>query len=193
MSKTKVKKDLKVEKKVIEDIQESPVTPVVEAPAAPTQQVQVLSNQDTQVSDLVREAPKTVSEMSSIADVKMRDILELPEECKKLHKVKYRYRWLSKSKNLEATLRSSIWALCTKHNSPYIKIHRFKSHGAVEQSGMLLAFATEEMGKLREKAPADRSAQLVKHYTEDLKTDEARGFYEPKNAGGDDEGGLEMD
>ena len=194
MSKLKatVKKDLKVEKEVIEDVQESPVTPVVEASAAP-QQIQVLSNTDTQVSDLVREAPKTVSELSTISDVRMRDILELPEECKKLHKVKYRYRWLAKSKNLEATLRSSIWALCTKDNSPYISIRRFKSHGAVEQAGMLLAFATEEMGKKREAAPAERSAQLVKHYTEDLKNNEAQGFYEPKNAGGDDEEGLEMD
>jgi hypothetical protein len=184
--------DNKVVENVVKDIQETPASPVAEPSASP-QQVQVLSNQDTFVSDLVKEQPKTVSELTSISELKMRDILELPEECKKLHKVKYRYRWLAKNKNLEATLRSSIWALCTRDNSPYIKQYRFKSHGAVEQSGMLLAFATEAMGKKREQAPADKSARLVKHYTVDLKKDEQRGFYEPKNAGGDDEEGLEMD
>ena len=181
-----------VAKNVVEDIQEAPASPVEEASAAP-QQVQVLSNQDTFVSDLVKEQPKSVSELTSITDLKMRDILELPEECKPLHKVKFRYRWLAKNKNLEATLRSSIWALCTRDNSPYIRERRFKSHGAVEQSGMLLAFATEEMGKKREQAPADKSAKLVKHYTKDLKKNEAAGFYEPKDTGGDDEEGFEMD
>jgi hypothetical protein len=187
-----VKKDKKVEEKVLKDIQEEPVQPVAEESATP-QQVQVLSNQDTFVSDLVKEQPKTVAELTSINELKTRNILELPEECRKLHKVKYRYRWLAKNRDLEATLRSSIWALCTRENSPYIKPHRFKSHGALEQAGMLLAFATEAMGAKREQAPADRSAQLVKHYTKDLPKNEAQGFYEPTNTGGDDEEGLEMD
>ena len=165
-----------------------------EEPSASPQPVQVLSQQDTFVSDLVKEQPKTVAELQSITDLKMRDILELPEECKKLHRTKYRYRWLAKNKNLEATLRSSIWALCTRDNSPYIKPYRFKSHGAVEQSGMLLAFATEETGKRREEAPAQKSAALVQHYTEGLSKQEERGFYQPDQSEGTHAGeGLEMD
>lgn len=174
-------------------IQETPVQPVRGVSAAPQQSVQVMSSADTHISDLVKEQPKSVAEMRSMQDLKLRDILELPEECKALHRRKYRYRWLAKNKNLEATLRSSIWALCTRDNSPYIKPYRFKSHGAVEQAGMLLAFATEEMGMKREQAPAERSAALVKHYTKDLPKAEAKGFYEPKDAGGDDEVGFEME
>lgn len=164
-----------------------------EVPSASPQPATILSQQDTFVSDLVKEQPKTVAELRSVNDLKMRDILELPEECKKLHRVKYRYRWLAKNKNLEATLRSSIWALCTRENSPYIKPHRFKSHGALEQAGMLLAFATEATGAQREKAPADRSAALVKHYTEDLPKQEEKGFYQPTESDADDGEGFEMD
>ena len=177
-----------------------PAAPEVEVqessavPSASPQPVQVLSQQDTSVSDLVKEQPKTVSELRTMNDLKMRDILALPEECKELHRKTYRYRWLAKNKNLEATLRSSIWALCTRDNSPYIKTHRFKSHGAVEQSGMLLAFATEETGALRELAPAKRSADLVKHYTEDLPKAEEKGFYQPDQSEGTHDGeGFEMD
>ena len=164
-----------------------------EAPSASPQPAQVLSQQDTFVSDLVKEQPKTVAELRTVNELKMRDILALPEECLKLHRTKYRYKWLAKNKNLEATLRSSIWALCTRDNSPYIKPHRFKSHGAVEQSGMLLAFATEEMGKIREAAPAQRSAELVKHYTEDLPKQTEKGFYQPTESEGEDGEGFEME
>ena len=183
-------------KKTIEP-KEAPEVKVQESSAAPSaspQPAQILSQQDTFVSDLVKEQPKTVTELRSMNELKMRDILALPEECLALHRVKYRYRWLAKNKNLEATLRSSIWALCTRDNSPYIKPHRFKSHGAVEQSGMLLAFATEDMGKQREAAPAHKSAALVKHYTEDLPKQEEKGFYQPDTADGTDDGeGFEMD
>lgn len=173
---------------VVQNIQES-----IEAPSASPQTTQILSQKDSFVADLVKEQPKNEAELKSINDLKMRDILELPEECKKLHRVKYRYKWLAKNKNLEATLRSSIWALCTRDNSPYIKKHRFKSHGAVEQAGMLLAFATEEMGKAREEAPAKKSAALVKHYTQDLPKQESKGFYQPETSDSDDGGGVEME
>jgi len=128
-----------------------------EVPSASPQLAQVMSQQDSFVADLVKEQPKNEAELRSMNDLKMRDILALPEECLKLHRVKYRYRWLAKNKNLEATLRSSIWALCTRENSPYIKKYRFKSHGAVEQAGMLLAFATEEMARC-EKQPRLKEA-----------------------------------
>ena len=171
---------------------ETNVQESIEEPSASPQTTQILSQKDSFVADLVKEQPKNEAELRTMNDLKMRDILALPEECLKLHRVKYRYKWLAKNKNLEATLRSSIWALCTRSNSPYIKAHRFKSHGAVEQAGMLLAFATEEMGKMREAAPAKRSADLVKHYTQDLPKQEAKGFYQPETS--DDEGeGLEME
>lgn len=182
------KKKILESQDVAQTIQES-----IEAPSASPQTTQILSQKDSFVADLVKEQPKNEAELKSINDLKMRDILELPEECKKLHKVKYRYKWLAKNKNLEATLRSSIWALCTRDNSPYIKKHRFKSHGAVEQAGMLLAFATEEMGKAREEAPAKKSAALVKHYTQDLPKQEAKGFYQPDTSDSEDGGGVEME
>lgn len=171
-----------------------PVQESREVSSAEPQPAVVLSQQDTFVADLVKEQPKTDAELKTMNELKMRDILALPEECLKLHRVKYRYKWLAKNKNLEATLRSSIWSLCTRDNSPYIKPHRFKSHGAVEQSGMLLAFATEEMGKIREAAPALKSASLVKHYTEDLPKQEEKGFYLPDTSEGTHDGaGIEMD
>jgi len=187
MNKANTKKISEPEK-VSEVVQE-----VKEVPSASPQPAQVLSQQDTYVSDLVKEQPKTVSELRSLNDLKMRDILALPEECEELHRVKYRYRWLAKNKNLEATLRSSIWALCTRDNSPYIKERRFKSHGAVEQSGMLLAFCAEDTGKVREEAPAQKSAALVKHYTEDLAKQEEKGFYQPDTGDTDEGEGFEMD
>jgi hypothetical protein len=142
----------------------------------------------------VKEAPKDIAEIAS-REQKLHNILELPEECAALHKKKYRYRWLAKTKGLEARLRTDIWTLCTRENSPYIKGHRFKAHGAVEQAGMLLAFTTEELGKRREEAPAIRSAELVKHYTEKLPKQEGQGFYKPKDSGEADDGseGFEMD
>jgi hypothetical protein len=190
--KTKEKVPATAEKKIS---QESPETkPVEETTAVPQvgapepEKVQVLSQQDTQVSDLVKEAPKSVAEIVA-TDTRPLSILELPEECAKLHKKKFRYRWLAKNKELEAKLRTSIWSLCTRLNSPYIKPERFKMHGAIEQGGMLLAFTTEELGERRENEPAFKSAALVKHYTEDLPTREAEGFYKPKDTGDNDEKG----
>lgn len=195
-AKTPIKKDI-----VPDEVQnqESPQTPVAEDAA--TQQVQILSRQDTLVSDLVKEQPDA-EEVARIASARDRsgapNILELPEECYPLHGVKYRYRWLAKDERLEARLRSSIWMLCTRSNSPYMKPYRFKSHGAVEQAGMLLAFAPEDVAKGREEEPAKKSAQLVKHYTEDIHkqgSKEAGGYYKPEEAGEDDTGddGLVMD
>lgn len=172
---------------------------VEEMSTADTRTVEVLSSQDSQVADLVKETPKAVDEEAAIASIKERQIpnlLDLPEECKPLYKVKYRYRWLAKDKNLEAKLRSSIWMLCTRNNSPYIKPHRFKAHGAIEQGGMLLAFCSEKAGKLREAEPARRSAELVKHYTEDLPNSgdpQRGGFYKPDPDEGESDEGLEMD
>jgi len=187
---------MSVTKKVEKDIlQESPM---VEAPSAGPRTVEVLSSQDSALADLVKETP-SIEDMERILSIKTLDlpnILDLPEECKPLYKVKYRYRWLAKDKDLESKLRSSIWMLCTRSNSPYIKPHRFKSHGAVEQSGMVLAFASEEAGQAREEMPAKRSAELVKHYTEDLakQGDPQRGgFYAPDPDDGESDDGIEMD
>lgn len=148
-----------------------------------------LSKEETHIAELVKEQPKSVAEFST-KSLSRFNLLELPEECKPLHGKKFRFRWLNKQ-NIEARLNSSIWVLCTRMNSPYIKPHRFKDHGAIEQGGMLLAFCSEEMGKEREEAPAKKSAALVKHYTKDLPNDEARGFYTPKDTGEEESEGLE--
>ena len=154
--------------------------------------VEVLSRQESEISDLVKEQPNDIERLV-IKDTSIINLLELPAECYPLHKTKYRYRWLAKDKNLSAKLSSTNWVLCTRTNSPYIKSHRFKSHGAVEQAGMLLAFMSEKMGAAREAEPAIKSRNLVKHYTEDLPNNEAGGFYKPENTGGDDEEGFEVD
>lgn len=164
-------------------VQEEKVETTAVEPKTPN-----LSKEEMHIAELVKEQPKSVAEFSTKSLARF-NLLELPEECKPLHGKKFRFRWLNKQ-NIEARLNSSIWVLCTRTNSPYIKPHRFKDHGAVEQGGMLLAFAPEEMGKEREEAPAKKSAALVKHYTEDLPNDERRGFYTPKDTGEEDSEGL---
>ena len=184
--------------KEVKDIEQEPLK-VDEASTADPRMVEVLSTQDSQVADLVKETPKVLDNEAALTSLRERtlpNILDLPEECKPLYKVKYRYRWLAKDKDLESKLRSGIWMLCTRNNSPYIKPRRFKTHGAIEQGGMLLAFCSEEAGKLREEAPAKRSADLIKHYTEDLakQGDPQRGgFYAPDPDEGESDDGIEMD
>jgi len=177
----KPEKDIKAEEPKKEPIQEEK-----DVTTAVTPKQVNLSKEESHIAELVKEQPKSVADFSTKTLARF-NLLELPEECKPLHGVKYRFRWLNK-KNIEARLNSSIWALCTRINSPYIKAHRFKDHGAVEQGGMLLAFATEALGKEREEAPAKKSAALVKHYTKDLPNDEQRGFYTPKDSGEEDDG-----
>ena len=184
MSATKeTNKDIKVEEPVQEVIQEEKT----EATAAPAKTPN-LSKEESHIAELVKEQPKSVAEFSTKTLARF-NLLELPEECKPLHGKTFRFRWLN-TQNIEARLNSSIWVLCTRVNSPYIKAHRFKEHGAVEQAGMLLAFAPEDLGKEREEAPAKKSAALVKHYTEDLPNDDRRGFYTPKDTGEEDSEGL---
>ena len=155
------------------------------------EKVRVMSDQDSMLSDLVKEQ-KTLDEVEAIA-VKSRthiNFLELPEECQSMHGTKYRFRWLAKSSHLEARLRTGIWTLCTRSNSPFIKAQRFKAHGAIEQAGMVLAFAPERIARIRELEPSKKSADLVKYYTETLPKQVERGFYRPETAdAGDDEGG----
>lgn len=158
--------------------------------SASPQPVRVMSDRDSSIADLVKEQP-TLEEIDRIDpnSTPGLNLLELPEECKRLHRKTYRFRWMANDKFLEARLRSSGWVLCTRHNSPYIKPSRFKAHGAVEQAGMLLAFMTEAMGAKRERLGSDKSRQLIKHYTEDLPksgTKEAGGFYKPET-GAEDE------
>lgn len=173
-------------KPIIEEkniVQEDKAASTADAPKTPG-----LSKAESHIAELVKEQPRTTAEYSAKTLGRF-NLLELPEECKPLHAKTYRYRWLNKQ-NIEARLNSSIWVLCTRSNSPYIKEHRFKDHGAIEQGGMLLAFTTEQMGKEREEAPAKKSAALVKHYTEDLPNDDRRGFYKPKDSGEEDDEGL---
>lgn len=167
---------------------ETPMT-VVSAPAVKSEAV-ILTQKDSQVSDLVK-GTGTVADLEglTITELERYDPLSLPEECAALHKKKYRFRWLSVDKFLESKLKQGLWLLCTRANCPFIKAFRFKSHGGVEQAGMLLAFTTEKLAQWREQQPAKKSATLVKHYTEDIHKNEAEGFYKPESAGGDDEVG----
>lgn len=167
----------------------TPVAP--DGLSASPQPVKVMSDRDSSIADLVKEQP-TAEEVERL-DLNATpglNLLELPEECKALHGKKYRYRWMANDRFLEARLRSNGWVLCTRSNSPYIKPHRFKAHGAVEQAGMLLAFLPETLGKKREQAGAIKSRNLVKHYTEDLAktgSKEKGGFYQPETAGSDED------
>jgi len=157
------------------------------APSEVSQPLQVMSETDSLVSNLVKETP---TEFPSLTKVVGRNpnLLALPEECDKLHKKTHRFRWLANDKRLRSKLHTGIWILCTKINCPFIKEYRFKAHGAVEQAGMLLAFCTEEMAQAREQMPAKKSADLVKHYTEEIH--QTGDFYKPENAGDDDDDGF---
>ncbi len=149
--------------------------------------IQVMSDGDSLISNLVKEAPAELPS-ATVVGGKAPNLLALPDECKKLHGKQFRFRWMANDKRLRSKLQSGIWVLCTKLNCSFIKKERFKSHGAVEQSGMLLAFCTEKVAQMREQAPAKKSADLVKHYTEDIHHQE--GFYKPAEAGADDDDGL---
>ena len=146
-------------------IQEEQVSSTADVPKS------VMSKEEAHIADLVKEQPKDASQFN-LKTLSRFNLLELPEECKPFHKKKFRYKWLSKQ-NLEVKLNSTPWILCTRSNSPYIKDHRFKDHGAV--------------GKELSERPAKRSAALVKHYTEDLPKDEMRGFYSPESSGEEDD------
>lgn len=165
-----------------EDVSETPV------PTADTDKVTVLSQGDSFVSGLVSDQGSFEQmEALYVKEHGQINLLELPEECKEIQAKTHRFKWMAKDKNLPARLRVGPWILCTRSNAPFIKSHRFGNHGAVEQAGMLLAFTTERLAKIREQLPAEKSAALVKHYTEELPSDESRGFYKPKSTGDDED------
>lgn len=149
--------------------------------------IHVMSDGDSAIANLVREAPTELSSATVVSSVAP-NLLALPEECEALHGKKFRFRWMANDKRLRSKLQIGIWVLCTKLNCPFIDKERFKSHGAVEQSGMLLAFCSEKVAKIRERIPAKKSADLVKHYTEDIHHQD--GFYKPEQSGVDDDSGL---
>lgn len=152
--------------------------------ASETTIVRTMSSEDSIVADLVKEQP-SLSQIESLKyHGRIPDLLELPEECKPLHRVKYCYAWLTKGKDLAAKVRTGGWIVCNMTNSPYIKKSKFGSHGAIEQSGMILAFMPEKMYQEVEAAPALRSAELVKHYTKDKAKGDPKApisFYQPKD------------
>ena len=162
-------------------------TPAVTA-SETVRPVQVLSSTDTMVADLVKES-KTLPEIESMTahQFKAPNPLELPDECVPLQRVKYRYKWLNKDKELASKLHTQGWSLCNRTNSSYIKPSRFSSHGGLEKSGMLLAFMPEAMARELELEPAKRSAAAIKKWTQDLpksgRKDAKIGFYEPDSSG----------
>lgn len=145
--------------------------------------LRTMSNEDSIVADLVKEQPT----LAQIESLKLRghapDLLELPEECKPLHRVKYCFAWLAKGKDLASKVRTGGWVVCNMTNSPYIKKTRFGSHGAIEQSGMILAFMPEALYQEVEAAPALRSRDLVNHYTKEKAKGDPKApisFYQPR-------------
>lgn len=151
------------------------------------QPLRVLSTEDSLVADLVKEQP-TVEQIESMKPRarKIPDLLELPEECLPfIEAKKYRYAWLTKNKDLSVKLRTNGWVLCNRNNSPYIKLYRFGGHGAIEQSGMLLAFLPEAIAVEMDMVPVRQSQGRVKHYTEDIfknqDPDAAISYYKPED------------
>jgi hypothetical protein len=162
--------------------EDTPTSGVAPSESAP---VRVLSSDDSMVADLIKEQPdlEKIKEIASVVTHKQPDLLELPEECAALHKKQYRFAWLTKGRDLSATLRSNGWILCNRTNSPFIKTSRFGAHGAVEQAGMLLAFQPENLWQARQKGFSDASAARVKHYTKDIYEhgkDDPIHFYKPE-------------
>lgn len=164
--------------------QESDTIPV----ATPSESVsaRVLSSEDSNVADLVKEQP-TLEQINSmkVKEYKQPNLLELPEECAALQGKQYRFAWLSKGKDLQVALRTRGWILCNATNSPYIKKHRFGIHGGVEQGGMLLAFMREDQYVAMERIPAQISADRVKHFTKDIFENQDKdapiSFYKPED------------
>jgi len=163
--------------------QEDAVQPSV-VPSESTQ-VRVMSNEDSLVADLVKEQP-TVAQIAQMKVVRQRqpNLLELPEECLSLQDKTYQYAWLTKNKELSVKLRTNGWILCNRTNSPYIKSFRFGNHGAVEQSGMLLAFMPQKLYEEMSMIPVRQSQDRVKHYTkgifENQDKDAPITFYKPE-------------
>lgn len=169
---------------------DTPIQSVVPSESTP-EAIRVLSSDDSLVADLVKEQPteQQVSEMK-VRTRKIPDMLELPEECLPLIKTrKYRYAWLTKNKELSVKLRTNGWVLCNRINSPYMRPHRFGSHGAIEQAGMLLAFLPEAIAVEMDMVPVRQSQARVKHYTEDIfknqDPDAPVQFYKPEDDGKD--------
>jgi hypothetical protein len=152
--------------------------------------VRVMSNEDASIADLVKEQPT----LEQIATLKVREqripnLLEFPEEVLARHGKEYHYAWLAKDKNLTANLRTKGWVLCNRTNSPFIKSHRFATHGAVEQAGMLLVFMRKDLADQMYAQPAKMSQAKVKHYTKDIferqDKDAPVQFYKPEDKGED--------
>lgn len=150
--------------------------------------VRVLSSEDSLVSDLIKEQPdETQVSQMKVKRRRLPDLLALPEECLPLQGKKYRFVWLTKNKDLSVKLRTDGWVLCNRINSPYIKPFRFGGHGAVEQSGMLLAYLPEEIAVEMDMIPVRQSQDRVKHYTkgifENQDPEADITFYKPEDDG----------
>ncbi len=173
----------------VETSQQDAANPSV-APSESARVTRVLSSEDSLVADLVNEQPTEaqVNQMK-VKTRRLPDLLELPEECLPLQRTKYRYVWLTKGKDLSVKLRTNGWVLCNRANSPHIKPYRFGAHGAVEQSGMLLAYLPEDIAVEMDMVPVRQSQARVKHYTEGIFQNQDPEapiqFYKPEDKGED--------
>lgn len=170
------------------DSQKDAVQPSVVA-SEPTP-VRVMSNEDSLVADLVKEqpTPEQISQMK-IVHHKIPNLLEFPEEILAKHGKEYHFAWLPKGKELTSKLRTNGWMLVNRTSCPWVKPHRFGTHGALEQSGMLLAFMPKAMADQMYNMPALQSQAKVKHYTDGMfknqDKDAPAQFYKPEDDGKD--------
>jgi hypothetical protein len=170
-------------------LKDAPIQSVV--PSESTM-VRVLSQEDNLVADLTREQPtlEQISQMTVTHRV-VPNLMAFPEEVLAKHGKEYHFVWLTKDKNLSVKLRTDGWVLCNRTNSPYIKPHRFGTHGALEQSGMLLAFLPKDIADEKYMQPVRASQAKVKYYTKDIFDSQDKSskiqFYKPENKGGDND------
>lgn len=179
----------KEKEKISPEIVEQPDNAPSESASA-----RVLSNEDSVIADLIKEQPTMEQiERLTVTARRVPDLMAFPEEVLERHNKEYHFAWLAKNKDIAVKLRVSGWVLCNKTNSPWIKSHRFGSHGAVEQSGMLLAFMRKDIADAMYLRPALDSQNKVKYMTEDrFKQQDPKApvsFYKPTDLSAADEPG----
>ena len=152
------------------------------------QSVRVLSSEDSLIADLVKEQP-TLEKMATlkVKPMGMPDLLAFPEEVLERQDKEYHFVWLNKNKDLSVKLRTDGWVLANRVTCPWIKPHRFGSHGALEQGGMLLAFMRKEHSDIFYSRPGQQSTAKIKYVTDDIfkmqDKDAPIGLYKPEDKG----------
>lgn len=150
---------------------------------------QILTGTDAMISGVVSRTPVDVPVGRISTDEKV-DLFKLPDECLKgdISK-KYRFKWVGKTeKQLNRALEIEGWILCTRQNAAFIPASYFKVHGAIEKSGMLLAFMSVDNAEARNKRYRDKH-NARKKMLDDMKR--KPNHYEAKLSKSEEEGSAE--